>query len=166
VLWFEGMTVHASKPNLVQLVCHQCEISLSLYLCSIAPFPIIPAELFQLVVQASHQCIFLSKVSVSDCPGVVTIRAHLSENSPGTPLPYDLKMPGFRQHRFSPFGRRSRRRPTNAPYRAAFNNGDITSFEVGGINPHGLKMDQEPIAPAFSHGPALRFCHFVRSGRV
>jgi len=32
-------------------------------------------------------------VSVSDCPGVVTIRAHLRENSLGTQLPYDLKMP-------------------------------------------------------------------------
>jgi hypothetical protein len=54
MLWFEGMTVHASKPNLVQLVRHQREISLSLYLCSKASFPVVPAELFQLVVQASH----------------------------------------------------------------------------------------------------------------
>ena len=33
----------------------------------------------------------------------------------------------------------------------------MTSFEVGGVNPHELKMDQEPMAPAFSHGPVLRF---------
>ena len=32
-------------------------------------------------------------VSVSDCPGAVAIRAHLRENSLGTQLPYDLKMP-------------------------------------------------------------------------
>ncbi len=38
-----------------------------------------------------------------------------------------------------------------------YNNGDITSYKVGGINPHGLKMDQEPMALAFSHGPVVRF---------
>ena len=28
-----------------------------------------------------------------------------------------------------------------------------TSFEVGGVNPHELKMDQEPKLPCFSNGP-------------
>jgi len=27
-------------------------------------------------------------------------------------------------------------------------------------------MDQQLEAAALSHGPVLRFCHFVRSGRV
>ena len=38
-------------------------------------------------------------------------------------------------------------RPTNARYRATINNGDITSFKVGGIDPHGLKMDQQRKLP-------------------
>ncbi len=54
MLWFEGMTVHASKPNHVQLVRHQRELALPPDLSSKAPFPIVPAELFQLVVQASQ----------------------------------------------------------------------------------------------------------------
>ncbi len=35
-------------------------------------------------------------------------------------------------------------RTNNCPKRAAFNDGDITSFEVGGANPHGFKMDLQP----------------------
>ena len=35
------------------------------------------------------------------------------------------------------------------PYRATINNGDITSFKVGGINPHELKMDQQPMLSRF-----------------
>ena len=59
----------------------------------------------------------------------------------------------------------ARCRPTNAQYRATINDGDITSFEVGGINPHELKMDQQLKLQRLSHGPVIRFCHFVRSGR-
>ncbi len=54
MLWFEGMTVHTPIASLVQLVGHQRELTLTLYLRAIAPFPVMPAELFQLLVQASH----------------------------------------------------------------------------------------------------------------
>ncbi len=100
VFRLKGMTAHASISQLVQLVCHQRELALPLHLGAKASFPVMPAELFQLVVQASHS-VFRFQLSVSDRPGVVTIRAHLSENSLGTPLPYDLNMPGLRQHRLS-----------------------------------------------------------------
>ena len=36
------------------------------------------------------------------------------------------------------------------PNRAQIDDGDITSFEVGGIHPHELKMDQERSSRAFS----------------
>ena len=32
-----------------------------------------------------------------------------------------------------------------------------TSFKVDGIDPHGLKMDQQLQAAALSHGPVIRF---------
>jgi len=94
MLWLQGMTVHASKPNLVQLIRHQRQFTLSSNLSAVASVAVMLAQLFQLVVQASHS-VFSKLVSVSDCPGVVTIRAHRSENSLGTQLPYDLKMPGI-----------------------------------------------------------------------
>ena len=47
-----------------------------------------------------------------------------------------------------------------------YNNGEITSFEVGGSHPHELKMDQELEAPVLFHGPQKHYCHFMRSGRV
>ncbi len=40
-------------------------------------------------------------------------------------------------------------RPTNTQYGATINNGDITSSKVGGINPHELKMDQQPMLSRF-----------------
>jgi len=43
------------------------------------------------------------------------------------------------------------------PNRAQIDDGDITSFEVGGIHPHELKMDQQLYAAALSHGPVARF---------
>ncbi len=54
MLGFEGMTVHAPIADFVQLVRDQRELALALYLCSIAPFPVMSAELLQLVVQASQ----------------------------------------------------------------------------------------------------------------
>jgi len=52
------------------------------------------------------------------------------------------------------------------PKRAQIDDGDITSFEVGGIHPHELKMDQGLKAPVLFYGPQKHCCHFVRSGRV
>jgi hypothetical protein len=52
------------------------------------------------------------------------------------------------------------------PNRAQIDDGEITSFEVDGIIPHALKMDQEQWLPCFSIGPQKHCCHFVRSGRV
>ena len=66
-------------------------------------------------------------------------------------------MPGLQATLVLSVGKTLRCRPTDAQYRAMYNNGDITSYKVGGINPHGLKMDQEPMALAFSHGPVVRF---------
>lgn len=78
VFWFQGMTVHASIANPVQLVRHQREVALSLHLGAEAALPVVPAKLFQLVVQVS-QCVFSCLVSVSDYPVVVTVRVHLRE---------------------------------------------------------------------------------------
>ena len=57
VFGFQGMTVHASISNPVQLVRHQREVALPLNLGAKASFPVVPAKLFQLVVQVS-QCVF------------------------------------------------------------------------------------------------------------
>ncbi len=62
----------------MQLVRHQREVALPLNLGAKAAFPVVPAKLFQLVVQVS-QCVFSYLVSVSDYPVVVTIRVHVSE---------------------------------------------------------------------------------------
>ena len=55
-------------------------------------------------------------------------------------------MPGFRQRRCFLEERRSGAGPTNARKRAWFELRN-TSFEVGGIIPHELKMDQPPKLP-------------------
>ena len=47
-------TVHVSKPNPVQLVRDQRELALPSILRAKAPFAVVPAQLLQLVVQASH----------------------------------------------------------------------------------------------------------------
>jgi len=52
------------------------------------------------------------------------------------------------------------------PKRATLNMGELTSFEVGGVIPHGLKRDQELEAPVLFYGPQKHCCHFMRSGRV
>jgi hypothetical protein len=57
-------------------------------------------------------------------------------------------MPGFRQHRCFLEEKRSGAGPTNARNRAWVELRN-TSFEVGGIIPHELKMDQQPKLPRF-----------------
>ena len=50
---------------------------------------------------------FLSQISVSAHPVALAYRIRLRGNERGTPLPFNLKMSGCRQHRFSPVGDRS-----------------------------------------------------------
>ena len=50
---------------------------------------------------------FLSQISVSAHPAALANRIRLRGNERGTPLPFNLKMSGCRQHRFSPVGDRS-----------------------------------------------------------
>ena len=50
---------------------------------------------------------FLSQISVSAHSAALAYRIRLRGNERGTPLPFNLKMSGCRQHRFSPVGDRS-----------------------------------------------------------
>ena len=50
---------------------------------------------------------FLSQMSVSAHSAALAYRIRLRGNERGTPLPFNLKMSGCRQHRFSPVGNRS-----------------------------------------------------------
>jgi hypothetical protein len=59
----------------VQLIGDQRQHPLTLHLGSVRPFPVMPAQLFQLVVQASQRVLLSNSVSVSDHPVVVTSRA-------------------------------------------------------------------------------------------
>jgi hypothetical protein len=54
VLRFQGMVVHAPVSQFVQLIGNQGELPLPLCLGAVTPFPVVPAQLFELVVQASH----------------------------------------------------------------------------------------------------------------
>ncbi len=108
-------------------------------------------------------------VSVSDCPGAVTTRTHLNvKNSLGTPLPYDLKMPVVQATPVLPVGENFPAQDQQMPGIGLWMNFVIFTsfFEVGGETPHELMNGPRANGSAFSHGPVLRFCHFMRCGRV
>jgi len=71
-------------------------------LCFITAFPITTTDLFELVIQISQGVISIGKCLWS--PGNNSYRSPLARYDRGTPLPYDLKMPGFRQRCFSLLG--------------------------------------------------------------
>jgi len=54
MLRLQGMIIHAPISQRMQLIGDQRELALTPHLGAIAPFAVVPAELFQLVVQASH----------------------------------------------------------------------------------------------------------------